>query len=85
MVSRLLDGSNPADHLIDIESGTARTQTNPIRARAGGLQLGAMIHQLDSILSAGLPFFRRHPKALISVLGYVASLHVWVLYILLSK
>lgn len=85
MVSRLLDGTNSTDHLIDIESGTARAQEYPVRERTGGLQLGSVIHQLDSILSAGLPFLRRNPKALISALVYVAILHIWVMYIFFSK
>ncbi|KAF3339075.1 Golgin candidate 2 [Carex littledalei] len=85
MVSRLLDGTNSTDHLIDIESGTASTQAYPVRERTGDLQLGSVIHQLDSILSAGLPFLRRNPKALISALVYVAILHIWVMYIIFSK
>ncbi|KAK2971880.1 hypothetical protein RJ640_015400 [Escallonia rubra] len=96
-VSRLLDENKLS--MTDLPSTSSRDATEsgvwefsnsklrPLlegRLRSGQKHLGSFVRQLDSIFSAGAIFLRRTPTARTWSFVYLACLHFWVLYILLS-
>ncbi|KAK3029958.1 hypothetical protein RJ639_037913 [Escallonia herrerae] len=96
-VSRLLDENKPS--MNDLPSTSSRDATEsgvwefsnsklrPLlegRLRSGQKHLGSFVRQLDYIFSAGAIFLRRTPTARMWSFVYLACLHFWVLYILLS-
>ncbi|XP_009800313.1 golgin candidate 2-like isoform X1 [Nicotiana tabacum] len=74
----------------DLESGLwelSNSKLRPLfeeRMRSGQQHLGSLIRQLDSIFCAGMVFLRRNPPAKLLSLVYLVSLHLWVIYILMS-
>ncbi|XP_016469944.1 golgin candidate 2 isoform X1 [Nicotiana tabacum] len=74
----------------DLESGLwelSNSKLRPLfeeRMRSGQQHLGSLIRQLDSIFCAGMVFLRRNPTAKILSVVYLVSLHLWVIYILMS-
>ncbi|XP_071901758.1 golgin candidate 2-like [Coffea arabica] len=74
----------------DLESGVwelPNSKLRPLfqeRLRSGKRHLGSLVQQLDSIYCAGAVFLRRNFAARISSFIYLACLHLWVIYILLS-
>ncbi|KAK3027888.1 hypothetical protein RJ639_040829 [Escallonia herrerae] len=96
-VSRLLDENKLS--MTDLPSTLSRDATEsgvwefsnsklrPLlegRLRSGQKHLGSFVRQLDYIFSAGAIFLRRTPTARMWSFVYLACLHFWVLYILLS-
>lgn len=74
----------------DLESGAwelPNSKLKPLlqeRLRSGKQHLGSLVRQLDSIYCAGAVFLRRNSTARIWSYVYLACLHLWVIYILLS-
>lgn len=91
-VSRLLDENKPVtgSSSRDLESGAwdlSQSNLRPLleeKFRSGKKHIGSLLKQLDSIFLAGVVFLRRNPTAKLWSLVYLACLHLWVIYILLS-
>ncbi|KAM1679568.1 hypothetical protein ACFXTN_036107 [Malus domestica] len=86
-VSRSLDESKSLTEFSaassrDIESGRPLFED---RIRSGGKHLGSALQQLESIFLAGVVFLRRNPTAKIWAAIYFVCLHLWVIYILMSR
>ncbi|KAL3640730.1 hypothetical protein CASFOL_015698 [Castilleja foliolosa] len=54
------------------------------RMQTGQRHLGSLVRQLDSLFCVGAMFLRRNSTARIWALVYLALLHLWVMYILMS-
>ncbi|XP_009356049.2 golgin candidate 2 [Pyrus x bretschneideri] len=86
-VSRSLDESKSLTEFSaassrDIESGRPLFED---RIRSGRKHLGSALQQLESIFLAGVVFLRRNPTVKIWAAIYFVCLHLWVIYILMSR
>ncbi|KAL3639398.1 hypothetical protein CASFOL_017305 [Castilleja foliolosa] len=54
------------------------------RMQTGQRHLGSLVRQLDSLFCVGAMFLRRNSTARIWALVYLACLHLWVMYIMMS-
>ncbi|XP_057474288.1 golgin candidate 2-like [Actinidia eriantha] len=90
-VSRLLDEKKSTLNAADIESGIwelSNSKLKPMfeqRLQSGRQHLGSLVRQLDSIFCAGAVFLRRNSTARMWSLVYLVCLHLWVVYILMSR
>ncbi|XP_022933913.1 golgin candidate 2-like [Cucurbita moschata] len=75
----------------DLESGKWELSGSKLRPmledkiHSGKKHLGSLIQQLDAIYVAGMVFIRRNPAAKLWSVVYLVCLHLWVLYILMSR
>ncbi|KAJ9676835.1 hypothetical protein PVL29_022040 [Vitis rotundifolia] len=90
-VSRLLEENKLLlSSRDDLESGSwdiSDSKLKPLledRIRSGGQHFWSLMRQLDTIFSAGAVFLRRNSTAKWWALFYLVSLHLWVIYILMS-
>ncbi|KAK0586196.1 hypothetical protein LWI29_002544 [Acer saccharum] len=93
-ISRLLDENKSlmaSASSRDLESGAwdlSQTKLRPLfedKIRSGRKHIGSLVRQLDAIFLAGAVFLRRNPAAKLWSLVYLACLHLWVFYILMSN
>ncbi|XP_057770487.1 golgin candidate 2 [Salvia miltiorrhiza] len=94
-VSKLLDEHGPADFPStssrdDLQQDTWQLSNLKFRSllkgrmQSGQQQLGSLVRQLDSLFCTGAVFLRRNSTARVWSLVYLACLHLWVVYILMS-
>ncbi|KAL8474707.1 hypothetical protein ACS0TY_031232 [Phlomoides rotata] len=92
-VSRLLDehGSSAGNSSRDgLEAGAFQLPNSnfrsllKVRMQSGQQHLGSLVRQLDSLFCTGAVFLRRNSSARIWAIVYLACLHLWVMYILMS-
>lgn len=90
-VSRLLDESSAGNSSREgLEPGAFSLSNSNFRhllkdrMQSGQLHLGSLVRQLDSLFSTGAVFLRRNSTARIWAVVYLACLHLWVIYILMS-
>ncbi|KAK1564714.1 hypothetical protein Q3G72_009935 [Acer saccharum] len=93
-ISRLLDENKSlmaSASSRDLESGAwdlSQAKLRPLfedKIRSGRKHIGSLVRQLDAIFLAGAVFLRRNPAAKLWSLVYLACLHLWVFYILMSN
>ncbi|KAG6413729.1 hypothetical protein SASPL_126443 [Salvia splendens] len=94
-VSKLLDEQGPADFPStssrdELDQGTWHLSNSKFRSllkgrmQSGQHQFGSLVRQLDSLFCTGAVFLRRNSTARAWSLVYLACLHLWVVYILMS-
>ncbi|KAL3818620.1 hypothetical protein ACJIZ3_004525 [Penstemon smallii] len=98
-VSRLLDENKSTTNSADFTGSSSKddsessmwqlsnSKLRPLlkeRMQSGQQHLGSLVRQLDSLYCAGAVFLRRNSTARVWALVYLVSLHLWVIYILMS-
>ncbi|KAL1554750.1 golgin candidate 2-like [Salvia divinorum] len=94
-VSKLLDEHGPADFPStssrdELDQGAWHLSNSKLRSllkgrmQSGQHQFGSLVRQLDSLFCTGAVFLRRNSTARAWSLVYLACLHLWVVYILMS-